>query len=160
ASWQRYLSYTRSQIGEVFYRQGNLPAALESHKAALAIVERLAKTDPSNIAVQTLVQKGYTRTGALLWATGDRAGALANYHKAQAAAETYAAIVEAQEVESMGKPGSATARALGGDVAWHALFDRDFARALAATERARMLAPDQPDQIVYDSNRAHALLFL
>src|SRR5262249_39569357 len=157
ASWQRYLARTHTQIGEVFNRQGNLPAALESYKAALTISEGLAKVDPGNIEVQWVVQEAYRNTGNLLWATGDRAGALANYHKVLAAAEARAVLVETQEVKSTGKPGSATARALGGNVAWHALFDRDFARALAATERARMLAPDQ---IGYDTNRAHALLFL
>ena len=157
ASWQRYLARTHSQIGEVFNRQGNLPAALESYKAALTISERLAKVDPGNIEVQRVVQEAYRKTGGLLWATGNRAGALANYHKALAAAEARAASVEAQEIKSTGKPGSATARALGLDVAWSALFARDFYRALAATERARMLVPDQ---IEPDINRAHALLFL
>jgi predicted negative regulator of RcsB-dependent stress response len=154
--WQS-LSVSHSQIGDVLVRQGDLSNALESYKAAQTIIERLAKADPSNVGRQFNLSVSYGKIGSVLWASGDRVGALANYHKAQAVAETQAALVEAQEVKSKGKPGSATARALGGSVAWYALFDRNFTRALAATERARMLAPEQ---IQPDTNRAHALLFL
>jgi len=54
---QFHLSHAHSQLGFVFFRLGNLSAALESHKAALAISERLAKADPGN----TLWQHGLGR---------------------------------------------------------------------------------------------------
>jgi tetratricopeptide (TPR) repeat protein len=144
-------------VGDLLVQQGDLPHALQSYKAMLGINERLAKAEPSNSSWQFGLSASQGKIGSVLWASGDRAGALANYHKALAAAEMQAAIVEAKEVKDAGKPGGATAQALGLSVAWSALFARDFEKALAATERARMLAPDQ---IQSDSNRAHALLLL
>jgi hypothetical protein len=49
-----------------------------------------------------------------------------------------------------------TAEALG-SLAYYALYARDFRKALAATERARTLAPDV---IWHEINRASALMFL
>ena len=155
--WQQSLFAAHTQIGDVLVRKGDLKSALESHKSALTIAERLAKADSNNPNWQFNLSVSYGKNGTVLWATGDRVGALANYQKAQAVAEIQAALVEAQEVKSQGKPGSSTANTLGLSVAWSSLFARDFTRALTATERARMLVPDQ---IQPDSNRAHALLFL
>ena len=64
--------------------------------------------------------------------------------------------IEAAETASAGKAGPKTAGALGG-LAWHALLARDFAGALAASERATELAPDL---LWLETNKAHALLFL
>jgi hypothetical protein len=60
------------------------------------------------------------------------------------------------ETKSAGKPGADTAGALG-NVSWHALFAREFKKALAASERARALAPDV---VWIDANRAHALMLI
>ena len=155
--WQQTLWATHTLVGDILVQQGDLPHALQSYKATLGINERLTKADPSNASWQFGLSVSQGKIGSVLWASGDRAGALANYQKALAAAETQATIIEAKEVKDAGKPGGATAQALGLSVAWSALFARDFARTLAATERARILAPDQ---IQPDSNRAHALLLL
>src|SRR5262249_34958345 len=44
-----------------------------------------------------------------------------------------------------------------GNVAWYALFAREFAKALTATDRVHTLIPDNRE---FDINRAHALMFL
>jgi tetratricopeptide (TPR) repeat protein len=52
AGWQRDLSVSHNNIGDVLVAQGNLPAALESYQASLAIRERLAQADPGNAGWQ------------------------------------------------------------------------------------------------------------
>jgi hypothetical protein len=46
ADFQRELSLAADRIGEVQIAQGRLAAALASYQAALAIIERLAKSVP------------------------------------------------------------------------------------------------------------------
>jgi TPR repeat protein len=67
-----------------------------------------------------------------------------------------AAKVEAEETIRESKPGKATAQVLNG-VAWSALFAREFTKALTDSERAHALLPDD---LVPETNRAHALMFL
>ena len=47
------LSFSHNNIGDVLRAQGNLPAALDSYKAAHAIRERLAAADPGNAGWQS-----------------------------------------------------------------------------------------------------------
>jgi hypothetical protein len=64
--------------------------------------------------------------------------------------------VERDEIREKGHPGQGTANAqtvLG----WDALFMREFAQSLAASERAIQL---DPGNLVPQTNRAHALMFL
>ena len=70
--------------------------------------------------------------------------------------EAHAAEIEKSELKREGKPGKATAEALG-IVAWRSLFARDFGKALSATDRALLLSPDL---LWIETNRAHALMFL
>lgn len=84
-----------------------------------------------------------------LYKAGDYAGAFALQ-------QTFVARVETTETTEAGKAGPKTADALG-NLAWYALIAREFATALAASERASTLAPGQ---IWVETNRAHALLFL
>jgi hypothetical protein len=42
-------------------------------------------------------------------------------------------------------------------VAWHALFAREFTKALTVADRAHALIPDN---LYIETNRAHALMFL
>jgi hypothetical protein len=51
-----------------------------------------------------------------------------------------------------GKPGRETAQSLQ-EVAWFALFAREFTKALAAADRAHALLPDD---LTIETNRAHA----
>src|SRR5262249_38691011 len=64
--------------------------------------------------------------------------------------------VEALETEREGKPGEETAHALD-SVAWHALFAREFTKALTVADRAHALLPDD---LEIETNRAHALMFV
>jgi TPR repeat protein len=70
--------------------------------------------------------------------------------------EALAAKREAVETKREGKPGQETAQALNG-VVWHALFARQFMRALTVAERAHALLPDN---LMIETNRAHVLMFL
>jgi predicted negative regulator of RcsB-dependent stress response len=45
---ERDLSVAYERIGDVLVAQGNLPEALKSYQADLAITDRLAKADPGN----------------------------------------------------------------------------------------------------------------
>jgi hypothetical protein len=62
--------------------------------------------------------------------------------------------VEAAETKREGKPGKATAQELVG-VTWYALLARQFTKALTDAERAHALLPDD---LVIETNRAHALM--
>ena len=64
--------------------------------------------------------------------------------------------VERDETKRTGAPGKETAGELL-NVAWGALFARDFAKALSISERAHQLAPDD---LGIEINHAHALMFL
>jgi tetratricopeptide (TPR) repeat protein len=70
--------------------------------------------------------------------------------------QALAAKIETAETERSGKPGEATAEALS-EVAWYALFAREYPRALTAAERAHALLPAE---LIIETNRAHALMFL
>jgi len=89
-----------------------------------------------------------------LYENGD--GVAQDYAKALQWQEAYAAKVQPEETRRLGKPGKETAEALN-DVAWYALFAREFTRALTAANRAHALLPDD---VSIETNRAHALMFL
>jgi TPR repeat protein len=78
------------------------------------------------------------------------------YSEALQLQEALAAKKEAMETEREGKLGNETARALN-EVAWHALFAREFTKALIVSDRAHALLPDD---LTIETNRAHALMFL
>ncbi len=86
----------------------------------------------------------------------NEAAATGRYAEALQLAEARAAKEEAAETKREGKLGKETAQALI-QVAWYALFAREFSRALTASDRAHALMPD--DDMV-ETNRAHALMFL
>jgi hypothetical protein len=70
--------------------------------------------------------------------------------------EALAAKEEAAETKREGAPGKETADALV-DLAWYALFARDFTKALTVADRARALLPEY---LAIEANRAHAHMFL
>ncbi len=78
-----------------------------------------------------------------------------NYAKAAAAQARLAEAKEKAEREKAGKPGAQTASALL-TVSALKLFARDFKGALAVCSRAATLSPDP----IYQTNKAHALMFL
>lgn len=81
AGWQRDLSVSHNRIGDVLVAQGNLPAALDSYKAALAIADRLAKADPGNAGWQRDLALSLGRVGTVEVRQGARASALKAFHE-------------------------------------------------------------------------------
>ena len=86
----------------------------------------------------------------------DAADSAGNYPEALRLQASLADEIEADEVRTDGKPGARTADELN-SVSWEALFAREFARALAASERAHALLPGT---LMFETNHAHALMFL
>ena len=52
AGWQRDLSVSFEKVGDVQVAQGDLAGALKSYRDSLAIMKRLAKSDPGNAGWQ------------------------------------------------------------------------------------------------------------
>jgi TPR repeat protein len=103
------------------------------------------------------VDKGEPRAKAQLERLPiSEAAAAGHYAEALQLQESLAAKVEAVETKREGKPGEKTADALN-EVAWRALFARDFTKALTVANRAHALLPDN---LGIEPNRAHALMFL
>jgi len=78
------------------------------------------------------------------------------YAEALQLQEALATKVETAETKREGKPGEETAQELK-DVAWYALFAREFTKAFTVADRAHALLPDD---LTIETNRAHALMFL
>src|SRR5262249_34523881 len=85
-----------------------------------------------------------------------KAAAAGRYAEALQLQEALAVKEEAVETEREGKPGKKTAQALK-DVAWYALFAREFTKALTAAERAHARLPED---LLVETNREHALMFM
>jgi TPR repeat protein len=78
------------------------------------------------------------------------------YAEALQLQEALAMKKETAETKREGKPGKETAETLT-VVVWYALFAREFTKALAIAERVHALFPDD---LVIETNRSHALMFL
>jgi TPR repeat protein len=78
------------------------------------------------------------------------------YDKALRLEEAFAAKIEADETKREGKPGDETAGELT-SVAWYALITKDFTKALTVADRAHALFPNN---LMIETNRAHALMFM
>ena len=59
--FQRELSVSYEKVGNVLVAQGNLPEALASYQAGLAIMNRLAKADPGNASWQRGLSVTYAK---------------------------------------------------------------------------------------------------
>jgi tetratricopeptide (TPR) repeat protein len=75
-TYQYSLAAAYDEIGDVQVPQGNLPAALTSYQASLAIRERLAKSDPSNAGWQRNLSLSYEKVGDVQVAQGNLPAAL------------------------------------------------------------------------------------
>src|SRR5262249_27899583 len=147
---------SQEKLGDVLKSEGNLAAALESYKDALAITDRMAKSEPKDFQEQRNLAIGLSHVAGMQMATGKSEEALANYTKALAVEEKLVSTIEASEVEDAGKAGPGTAIPLR-DVAWMALFVRDFTKALNAADRVLVIAAND---LSSEINRAHALMYL
>ncbi|GAB4081756.1 CHAT domain-containing protein [Modestobacter muralis] len=81
--WQRDLSISHIKLGDLA-RAGDLTAAGEHYRAALAITERLAEADPANIGWQRDLGVSRTSLGDLAEATRDLPAAAEHYRAALA----------------------------------------------------------------------------
>jgi Novel STAND NTPase 1 len=83
-------------------------------------------------------------------------GQLERNSLAESRLDKLVAAIEADETKTDGKPGKATAAALG-EFSWHQLYAGKPEKALAAADRALSLVPDV---LWVETRRAHALMFL
>jgi len=67
--------------------KGDAAGALASYRAAIAIVERLAKQDPENADLQRGIHVSHNKIGDRLRVQGDKTGALTSFRAALAIAE-------------------------------------------------------------------------
>jgi hypothetical protein len=79
-----------------------------------------------------------------------------HYDEAFRLSQDNLAAKESAETKDKGKAGDMTADALAG-VSWHALFARKYPEAIAAADRSIQL---KPNDLVPETNRAHALMML
>jgi tetratricopeptide (TPR) repeat protein len=81
-----------NKVGDVQVAQGNLPAALASYQASLAIRDRLAKSDPGNAGWQRDLAVSYSKLGDVFAKQGKGEDALQNYRLALAIMERLSAV--------------------------------------------------------------------
>jgi tetratricopeptide (TPR) repeat protein len=89
-SAQRDLMVAHGERGSVLVAQGNLPAALESYRAAQAIAERLAKADPANAVASRDLSVSHNKIGDVLRDQGNLPAALESFRAALAIGERLA----------------------------------------------------------------------
>ncbi|MEO1609945.1 MAG: toll/interleukin-1 receptor domain-containing protein [Pseudomonadota bacterium] len=87
---QRDLSVAFNERGNVLVAQGNLPQALDSFQASLAIAERLAKAAPGNAGWQRDLSVSYEKIGSVLVAQGNLPQALDSFQASLAIRERLA----------------------------------------------------------------------
>ena len=92
SDWQRDLSVSHNKVGNVLRSQGNLPAALESYRASLAIADRLARVDPGNAVWQHDVSVAQEKIGDVLMEQGNLPAALESYRASLAIADRLARV--------------------------------------------------------------------
>ena len=68
-----------NKVGDVQIAQGDLAGALKSYRDSLAIIDRLAKSDPGNAGWQRELSVSLNKVGDGQTAQGDLAGALNSY---------------------------------------------------------------------------------
>jgi TPR repeat protein len=101
--------------------------------------------------------KGETLATALLEKLSiSEVAAAGRYIEALQLQEALATKVETEETKREDKPGKETAQALN-ELAWYALFAREFPKALTVADRAHALLPND---LGIETNRAHALMFM
>ena len=71
--WQREMSVSYDKVGDAQLAQGDFVGALKSYSDSLAILERLAKTDPGNAEWQSDLSVAYSKIGDVQVAQGDLA---------------------------------------------------------------------------------------
>jgi len=90
--FQGQLAVALSDVGDVLQAQGKLDEALASHRAGLAINQRLAAADPGNAGWQRDLAVAYRKVGDVLRPQGKLDQALASYRASLAIQERLAAL--------------------------------------------------------------------
>ena len=85
--WQRDLSVSYDNLGDVEVAAGKLDAAREAYERSLAIAERLAEADPSNSGWQRDLSVSYRKIGDAMAKQNQRAEALEFLQKGLAISE-------------------------------------------------------------------------
>jgi len=156
ANWQRGLSLAYGQLAHAYRIAGQMAEAREALSRGQPIIERLLEKNPTTTTWQRDLTWFSREARQIVEDTIQVAEHAGQYDEASKLQDSIAASIEQAETKREGKPGRDTANALG-IVAWRALLARDFSKALAASDRAILLASDF---LWIESKRAHALLFL
>jgi hypothetical protein len=122
----------------------------------IGIRKQFAATEPDDKARQRDLASAHNDLAMALAGQGRVEDSVAQFREALLVTEGLAARSEREEVDAKGAAGAATAAALG-NVAWYALFAREFDEALRTSRRGAALAPDL---VWIKTNLAHALIFL
>ena len=88
--WQRDLSRSWNQLGDVRHDQGDLEGALEAYEQHRATAEQLAEADPGDKRLQRNLSLSWKKIGNVRHDQGDLEGALEAYEKYHAIAERLA----------------------------------------------------------------------
>jgi tetratricopeptide (TPR) repeat protein len=103
--YQRGLSFTYDDVGDMLEAQGKLTDALQAYRGSLVIRERLAKADPGSAGLQRDLLVSHNKIGDLLVARGHLTEALEAYRDSLTVAEhlwqhdVYAALSRMANVE-------------------------------------------------------------
>jgi eukaryotic-like serine/threonine-protein kinase len=154
AQWQRDLFFSHSKIGNILVATGRRDEALTAYQNSLAIAEKLAATNPGETEWQRNLSVNHTKIGVVLEAAGRNEEAFAAYQKGLV-------IIQKLAISAPGNAQWQDALQISidriGNMAYHFVAAREFARALDASDQAISLAPAKK---WLHSNRAHALMFL
>jgi tetratricopeptide (TPR) repeat protein len=142
------------KVGDVLQAQDDLPEALKSFRESLAIVDRLARTDPGNADWQHDVAVLHVKVGEVLQKQGNLSEALQSDRNALAIIDRQARV----DPNNAGRQRDRgfvilTIGALGRDF----LMAHDFTHALEVADQTISLAPDF---LWFQADRANALMFL
>src|SRR5262249_38710879 len=134
--------------------QGDLAGALKSHRDGFAIIDRLAKSDPSNTGWQHDLGASFARIGGVQVAQGDLPGALKSYGDGL---DTIDRLAKSDPSNTGWQRDLQHTVVRVGYLAHQLVLAQDFTRALEAADRTIAVAPNLT--WLY-ANRAHALMFL
>jgi hypothetical protein len=134
--------------------------ALASFQAGRTVMVRLTQGFPDNVGWKKDLSEFEANIVVLpvrrAQAAIETAFEVGRFKRAARLQAETANMVERLERRHMHKPGLLTATALL-PLAWRQLFSREFKQALASSERAIAL---DPENLAYATNQAHALMFL
>lgn len=142
--WQQALMVSHERVGNASYLAGDAAAALVAFKQALALAKRIIENEQQPPSWLANLAKLYQSVSLIAQELGQGEEALA------LAQEAVARIQQAD-------PNSSLLPDLHNNVAWFALFEQQFQLGLTAADAAIASAPNT---LLYQANRAHALMLL